>query len=94
LLLIGIELTKNVLDKTLIFWMTKNVLDKTLIFWKIFRSSRLTNAQTGAILYIFKPKISIWVKFGGPWNGKGSNILWQSVIYYGHMYFMANSYLI
>jgi hypothetical protein len=25
--------------------------------------------------YIFKPKISIWVIFGGPWNGKGWYIL-------------------
>jgi hypothetical protein len=21
--------------------------------------------------YILKPKIPIWVNFGGPWNGKG-----------------------
>jgi hypothetical protein len=21
--------------------------------------------------FIFKPKIQIWVYFGGPWNGKG-----------------------
>jgi hypothetical protein len=25
--------------------------------------------------FVFKPKIPIWVKFGGPWNGKGWYIL-------------------
>jgi hypothetical protein len=25
--------------------------------------------------FIFKPKIQIWVYFGGPWNGKGWHIL-------------------
>jgi hypothetical protein len=35
--------------------------------------------------YIFKPKIQIWVKFGGPWNGKGLYILWPVGIFYGHL---------
>jgi hypothetical protein len=26
--------------------------------------------------YSFKPKIPIWVNFGGPWNGKGWYIQW------------------
>jgi hypothetical protein len=40
--------------------------------------------------YVFKPKISIWVNFGGPWNGKGWHTVWPFGIYYGHLvYFMA-----
>jgi hypothetical protein len=30
---------------------------------------------------IFKPKIPIWVNFGGPWNGKVWYSLWQFEIY-------------
>jgi hypothetical protein len=26
--------------------------------------------------YLIKPKIPVWVNFGGPWNGKGWHILW------------------
>jgi hypothetical protein len=29
----------------------------------------------GARWFVFKPKIPILVKFGGPWNGKGTYIL-------------------
>jgi hypothetical protein len=32
-----------------------------------------------------KPKIPIWVNFGGPWNGKGWCIIWPFVIDYGHL---------
>jgi hypothetical protein len=40
--------------------------------------------------YIFKPKISIWVKIGGPLNAKCCNVLLSFEIYYGHLvYFMA-----
>jgi hypothetical protein len=40
--------------------------------------------------YFFKPKIPIWVNFGGPWNGKCWSILWPFGIYYGNsVYFMA-----
>jgi hypothetical protein len=42
--------------------------------------------------FIFVPKISIWVNFGGPWNGKYWyilfpfwNILRPFVIIYGHL---------
>jgi hypothetical protein len=39
---------------------------------------------------IFKPKISIWVNFGGPYNWKCSYILWSFGIFYAHLgYFMA-----
>jgi hypothetical protein len=39
--------------------------------------------------YIFKPKIPIWVNFGGPWNEKGWYIH-SFGIHYGHLvYFMA-----
>jgi hypothetical protein len=43
--------------------------------------------------YIVKPKIPIWVNFGGPWNGKGWYILWpfgilrSFVIFYGDLVF-------
>jgi hypothetical protein len=32
----------------------------------------------------FKPKIPIWVKFGGHWNGKVWHVLWPFGLYYGH----------
>jgi hypothetical protein len=35
--------------------------------------------------FVFKPKIPIWVNFGGPWNGKGWYILWLFWIYYSHL---------
>jgi hypothetical protein len=35
--------------------------------------------------FIFKPKIPIWVNFGVPWIGKCWYILWQSVLFYGHL---------
>jgi hypothetical protein len=34
--------------------------------------------------FIFKPKIPIWVNFGGPWIGI-FYILWQFGIFYGHL---------
>jgi hypothetical protein len=44
--------------------------------------------------YIFKPKIPIWVNFGGPWNLKGWYILWPFAIFYGHsVYFMVIGYI-
>jgi hypothetical protein len=35
--------------------------------------------------FIFKPKIPIWVYFGGPWNGKCWYILWPFCIIYDHL---------
>jgi hypothetical protein len=35
--------------------------------------------------YIFKPKIPIWVNFGGPKIGKCWNILWPFGMFYGHL---------
>jgi hypothetical protein len=35
--------------------------------------------------YIFKPKIPIWVKFGGSWNGKCCYILWPFGIFFHHL---------
>jgi hypothetical protein len=34
---------------------------------------------------ILRPKISIWVYFGGPWNGKCGYILRQFIIIYDHL---------
>jgi hypothetical protein len=40
--------------------------------------------------YIFKPKLPIWVHFGGPLNRKCWHILWTFGLYYGHfVYFIA-----
>jgi hypothetical protein len=36
-------------------------------------------------LFIFEPKIPIWVDFGGPWNGKCWYILWPFGIFYCHL---------
>jgi hypothetical protein len=40
--------------------------------------------------YIFKPKIPIWVNFGGSCNGRRWYILWPSGLFYGHcgMFFL------
>jgi hypothetical protein len=35
--------------------------------------------------FIFKPKIQIWVKFLGPWNGKCCNVLCPFGILFGHL---------
>jgi hypothetical protein len=52
--------------------------------------------------FVFKPKIPIWVNFGGPWNGKMllyfmtiCNILWRFGLFYGDLvYFMAIWYIL
>jgi hypothetical protein len=37
-----------------------------------------------------KPKIPIWVNFGGLWNGRAWYVLWPFGTYYGHLiHFMA-----
>jgi hypothetical protein len=39
--------------------------------------------------FVFKPKIPLWVNFGGPYNGKCWYILWSFGIFNGHLvYFM------
>jgi hypothetical protein len=35
--------------------------------------------------FFFKPKIAIWVNFGGLWNGKCWYILGPFGIFYGHL---------
>jgi hypothetical protein len=45
--------------------------------------------------FVFKPKIPIWVIFGGFCNGKSWHILEQFGVFYGHWkYFMAIWYLL
>jgi hypothetical protein len=45
--------------------------------------------------FIFKPKIPIWVIFGGPWTGKCLYILWLFGIFYGHLgYVMTIGYIV
>jgi hypothetical protein len=41
--------------------------------------------RSAGLWFIFKPKIQIWVNFGGPWNGKYWQILWSFGIFYGHL---------
>jgi hypothetical protein len=37
--------------------------------------------------YIFKPKISIWVNFGGYWNERFWRVLeWKMLLYFGLFY--------
>jgi hypothetical protein len=38
--------------------------------------------------YIFKPKIPIWEKFGGPLNGKCWFSLWSFGTFYGHLVYL------
>jgi hypothetical protein len=43
---------------------------------------------------IFKPKIQIWVNFGGSWNKRCWYILCPFGIFYGHLpYFLAIWYI-
>jgi hypothetical protein len=35
-------------------------------------------------IYIFKPKMPIWVNFGGSCNGRCWYILWPFGLFYGH----------
>jgi hypothetical protein len=35
--------------------------------------------------FVFKPKIAIWVNFGGPWNGKCWYLLLPFGIFYGNL---------
>jgi hypothetical protein len=45
--------------------------------------------------FIFKPKIPIWINFGGPKIGKCWYILWPSGIFDGHLgYFMTICYIL
>jgi hypothetical protein len=45
--------------------------------------------------HIFKPKIPIWVNFGGSSNGRCWNILWSSGLFYGYLvYFTAIWYIL
>jgi hypothetical protein len=37
--------------------------------------------------YVFKPKIPIWVNYGGPQSGKCFYILWPFGIFYGELGF-------
>jgi hypothetical protein len=49
------------------------------------KSPRYTGLPDGVI---FKPKISFWVNFRGPWNGKVWEILWNILRPFGiHTYF-------
>jgi hypothetical protein len=45
--------------------------------------------------YIFKPKIKIWINFGGSCNPRSWYILWTFGIFYGHLvYFMDIWYIL
>jgi hypothetical protein len=45
--------------------------------------------------FVFKPKIPIWVNFGGSCYGKSWYILWPFGLFYGHWkYFMAIRYIL
>jgi hypothetical protein len=47
------------------------------------------------IWFVFKPKIPIWVFFGGPWIGKYLCILWPFGIFYGDLgYFVTILYIL
>jgi hypothetical protein len=56
--------------------------------WTKFPDSEII-ATWVARWFVFKPKIPIWVNFGGPWNGKCFYILWPFGIFYWCLgYFM------
>jgi hypothetical protein len=52
------------------------------------------NVQERVARYILKPKIPIWVNFGGPLIGKCRYLLWPIGIFDGHLgYFIATWYI-
>jgi hypothetical protein len=59
--------------------MTRLKKPKTINFARKLNDSRV------ARWFIFKPKIPLWVKFGGPWNGKCCSILLPLGIFFGHL---------
>jgi hypothetical protein len=55
----------------------------------MFFRSNLQVLDRVARWFLFKPKIQIWVNFGGPEIEKRCYILWPFGIFYGHLgYFM------
>jgi hypothetical protein len=57
--------------------------------------SKQQSASRVARWHIFKPKIPLWVNFGGPWVGKCWYILWPFGIFYGYLgYFMTIWYIL
>jgi hypothetical protein len=38
--------------------------------------------------HVFKPKILIWVNFGGTWNGRFWSILWPFGLFWGHLVYL------
>jgi hypothetical protein len=55
----------------------------------------LTDPRRVARWFVFKPKIPIWVNFGGTWIGKCLYILWPLGISYGDLgYFMTIWYIL
>jgi hypothetical protein len=53
-----------------------------LVEW---RGPRGANQSMVARWFVFKPKIPIWLNFGGPYKGKCWYILWSFGIFYGHL---------
>jgi hypothetical protein len=52
--------------------------------WKLCRTTSSDQVRV-ARRYSLKPKIQIWVNFGGPWNRKFWYISWPFEIYQSHL---------
>jgi hypothetical protein len=59
------------------------------------RSKRANGVSRVARWFVFKPKIPIWVNFGGRWYGRCWCIIWPFGLFYGHLtYFTAFGYIL
>jgi hypothetical protein len=55
----------------------------------VITETRLKILTMVARWFVFKPKIQIWVNFGGSWTGRGRYVLWTLGSFYGLLlYFM------
>jgi hypothetical protein len=76
--------------KEMLVILVNRVVDTKRIFGKNWRAEE--EESRVARWFVFKPKIPIWVNFGGHWNGKCCysltiiwNILWPFAIMYGSL---------
>jgi hypothetical protein len=78
--------TKNLAEilseRETISQVMQNALDEATDPWGVKVSGRVFRV---ARWFIFIPKITIWVYFGGHWNGKCWYILWPLGIFLSHL---------
>jgi hypothetical protein len=71
--------------------MTNRIIGfpKKLFGTRVFVFFSVTHEYRVARWYIFKPKIQLWVIFGGSCHGTCCHVLWTIGLFYNHLvYFM------